>query len=418
MPAWVSAEALKVVLHYLKTNELDCTIDYTNQTLIQRLLWLTDFLQIDELQSLLLCERIIPSLNAQNCLLFLSESFKKLKIAEDSSELWYKLFNKSIESLAKHLVWNIENKKAELLETNDKILEEVIERALKFASYMGDTNQQSIINLFLETQNLKDPLECLAQQHEKIIAKKFLSKLNLFQTMLISDNSDTESPNISWKLKNLSQITTKETAIFKFGGFSWKLIAKPKTVSKTNETKILELYLKYESPTDVVTLNETDGFSKLFPGYKKSGTIRSTHKSKEGNFEELDSYPRSGFLSVSYNIKVNGELVKQQTTIRSCLIQNSPFILLSSLRLEEGSFLNEKESEFTIFLNLEFVYSSLLLHIFNNMETFTKNGKIGLIRGNDLSVILRNIGPNVQPWRTGIELVLLWSKSHHHWNNK
>mgnify|MGYP000902680861 CR=1 FL=1 len=177
LPKWVSIESLQIILYYLKTAKIDPTINYGNTNLIQKLLWLSDFLQLEEFQKLFLNEKMIPKINCQNTLMLLSESFKKLRIAEDSSEIWYLLFNTSMNHVAKNLVWLIENKRSELLDINEKILEEIIERALKYSMQTNGTGFKEIIELFIQVQKTQDPIECLGRQLEKVVAKPLCSNL-------------------------------------------------------------------------------------------------------------------------------------------------------------------------------------------------------------------------------------------------
>lgn len=152
-------------------NKLDEDITYSD-TLLQRLLWLSDFLQLDEFQSLILKEKVISSLNMENAILFLNEAFKKLKIEEESADCWYLLFNTSINIAAKNLSWILKNKGKELRECNPKIAEEVVDRSLRYSKefFINDSSEQ--LELLRVIRNKQNFVELAIDQREALGKKK------------------------------------------------------------------------------------------------------------------------------------------------------------------------------------------------------------------------------------------------------
>jgi len=174
LPKWVTKFALEKILAYLRYGQSP-EINDANLNGIQRLLWLSDFLGLEEFQHKFIKEKVIPSLTASNCLIFLNESFKKLKSSEESSDSWYVLFNFSMNTLAKNLDWNYSQKRNELLQMNDKILEEVIERSLKYNKSHFNTDQKAIIDILTTSRKKADVFELLDSQRKIVLNKKFIN---------------------------------------------------------------------------------------------------------------------------------------------------------------------------------------------------------------------------------------------------
>ena len=139
---------------------------------LQRVLWLADFLQIEDFEEKCITDLVISHIDINNCLLFLNESFKKLKACEESNDIWYNLLNHCINFTSKNLI-NIYRANPNMTtKVNSKILEEIIERSLK--TYRIDPNFQNkkeIVELLSGLKNVKDVFELLAQTKNAIISK-------------------------------------------------------------------------------------------------------------------------------------------------------------------------------------------------------------------------------------------------------
>ena len=142
---------------------------------LQRVLWLADFLQIEDFEEKCISNLVIPQIDVGNCLLFLNESFKKLKACEESNDVWYNLLNHCINFTSKNLI-NIYRGNPNMSgKINNKIIEEIIERSLKI--YRMDPNFQNkkeIVELLLGVRNSKDVFDLL-RQTKKIISSKIIN---------------------------------------------------------------------------------------------------------------------------------------------------------------------------------------------------------------------------------------------------
>jgi len=143
---------------------------------LQRVLWLADFLQIEDFEERCIVNLVIPQIDVNNCLLFLNESFKKLKACEESNDIWYNLLNHCINFISKNLI-NIYRANNNMVgKINNKILEEIIERSLK--TYRMDPNFQNkkeIVELLMGVRNSKDVLDLLTQTKKLISSKNINS---------------------------------------------------------------------------------------------------------------------------------------------------------------------------------------------------------------------------------------------------
>ena len=377
MPKWVTKSSLEYVIHYLKYEKVPENVDYTDN-LLQRILWISDFLHLETFQQMFIKEIIIPALNNKNCLMFLTESFKKLKTSEESSDSWYVLFNNSMNVTSKNLPWNFFNKKAELLQINEKILEEIIERSLKYNKNLFNTDQKSVIELLFHSRKKTDIFDLLESQRIVVRTKK----------QVLGPNQ----PNITWKLSNVSRITEKETNSFKFGGFSWRLVAKSvKNASGLNE---LLFFLKFDSPVD--------------PSSGTENQSQGVGTSKSPRFDGPSANSSQGILTIFFVLKVNGQPYHREVQIRSLNIDKNPLIQLCIFDNSEIAKMTGKDNEFIVHLNIEYVYSAILTHISKNVENYFNNTKIGTLSRDDLCCILRNLPDSSFHQDLGVSFTIQW----------
>ena len=172
LPKWVNSTIFNIFLEFLKERSLPLKNEknpYPSQTL-QRLLWLGDFFQMDVFQDRVISDLIIPHLDLSNCLLFLNESFKKLKACEDSNDMWYMLLNHSMNYTSKNIVILKRKQSPDLFKVNSKILEEIIERYLRFTKdFLTGTEALEVVEMLMKLKNLEDPYELLSLIRKNIL---------------------------------------------------------------------------------------------------------------------------------------------------------------------------------------------------------------------------------------------------------
>jgi len=82
------------------------------------------------------------------------------------------LLNTGMNFAAKHLLTIFNSNSAELLKTNSKILEEIIERALKYYRKKETLDCAQMIEFILTVRKLPDCFSLLALQRKNLFSKK------------------------------------------------------------------------------------------------------------------------------------------------------------------------------------------------------------------------------------------------------
>ena len=136
------------------------------------------------------------------------------------------LLNTGMNFTSKNLVTIYKQYPAELNKINFKIMDEIIERTLKYNKRKQNMDINDLVDVIKFVRN-KDLMELMLEQRETIINKKVAC--NYFSKYLKLSYLVSNHPSISWKLSNISSIINKETNPFKFNDYFWKLVAKMET---------------------------------------------------------------------------------------------------------------------------------------------------------------------------------------------
>lgn len=143
-----------------------------SENTLQRVLWLADFLQIDDFEEKCILDLVITHIDVKNCLLFLNESFKKLKACEESNDIWYNLLNHCINFTSKNLIEIYKANNNIVAKINNKIFEEIMERGLKI--YRMDPNfahKKEIVQLMMEFRKVREVFELLNETKNTFASK-------------------------------------------------------------------------------------------------------------------------------------------------------------------------------------------------------------------------------------------------------
>ena len=179
VPKWVSSSVFEIFYDFLNFKNLVYWSDKTkpiSDNSLQRLLWIADYFQMESFQERCIQDLIIPRLQLKNCLLFLNEAFKKLRACEDSKDVWYTLLNVSINFTSKNIVQIFEERREEVVKINGKILEEIIERSLKY--YRKQNDPAKLVRILLEAKNFQSLFDVLLYRRKGIQNKKINCKLH------------------------------------------------------------------------------------------------------------------------------------------------------------------------------------------------------------------------------------------------
>lgn len=123
------------------------------------MLWLGDHLQSDLLQEKTIHDLILPRVQLKNCTIFLNEAFKKLKACEESGDIWYMMLNTCMNFTAKNLIMV-----PDLAKINPKIIEEILERALKYHRRKGSATTSELLKVILTIRGHTNPIELINSQ--------------------------------------------------------------------------------------------------------------------------------------------------------------------------------------------------------------------------------------------------------------
>ena len=103
MPDWISSSDLFGYFYYIKNNQMQNT-PYN----AKRLLQIADFFESSPTIEKLIKTEIIPTLNVDNALAFLEDSYQKLTIRKEAcEEIWFMLFMASMEAVAENFIFYV-----------------------------------------------------------------------------------------------------------------------------------------------------------------------------------------------------------------------------------------------------------------------------------------------------------------------
>lgn len=170
----MSTDVLTIVINFLKTDLLEFALHSQDVELMQRLLWLSDFFEIDGFDQLLIETKIIPLIDSENCLVLLLEALKKIKTAHESANCWYDLLEKCIECASQHLAEIQSCKREDLLKIDQDVLEEIIIRAVTISRSYDFVAQDNFVRILLENPEEKNIFEFLNFQRNAIHTKKIM----------------------------------------------------------------------------------------------------------------------------------------------------------------------------------------------------------------------------------------------------
>jgi hypothetical protein len=176
---------------------------------MQRALWLSDFLKLEELEMLIIKQSMLPMLSRENVLIFLEESYTKvtsMNPTEEEDELgesWNLLLAESLDLAAKNFPLLVKLQKEIVSKLDDFIVDELAERAFKMFSAQLSSDNSAIIEFLLERRGNINPFKLLKLENLRVTNKEKSSFLNP-KTL----------PTLTWNLQNLRENFYRESEIF------------------------------------------------------------------------------------------------------------------------------------------------------------------------------------------------------------
>ena len=139
----------------------------------------SDYLGMSKFHDLYIVQILIPNINEANCLLLLQESHKKLR-SIDNSQSWYNLLNMTISFLSSHIYEIFNQYPSKLISLNDKILNEVLDRVIRFERKKNFANKHMLFQLIMECKFKNkegDHNKIFMDLRQSILKKKIQSNL-------------------------------------------------------------------------------------------------------------------------------------------------------------------------------------------------------------------------------------------------
>lgn len=190
MPSWIySKELMEYFLFHINgfQNNFDVPL--------RKILKISEFFQNKSFVSKLIKDNIIPDLNKINSLEFLEESYSMLnRASENGGQIdtrWFDLFYKCIEIISQNFLFYLETENNKLIEKiknfNQKILEEITEKALSYLMMHNMLFEDEILNDSRRDKNtLKNKNIIKIEQFEKLIEFLYFCKntKNIYELLI------------------------------------------------------------------------------------------------------------------------------------------------------------------------------------------------------------------------------------------
>lgn len=155
-------------------------------------------------------------------------------------------------------------------------------------------------------------------------------------------------------------------------------------MSKDQSQNEIEFVLNLENGKDE-SPNDIDLQFNLEP---KSRSIGSESPKLSGDTQS--NILREGIITIYYAIKVNDNLLNNQFQIKSMNLESSHSLVLKSFNLTKDKNIFEGQTEFIVYLNIEFIHSAILTHVLQNLALYHNSQDVLQLNLQELQTILQN----------------------------
>ena len=369
----------------------------------QRVLWLSDFFKIADLESHSIKQYIIPKLSKDNVLIFLEDSYAKISClapSEENDELgetWNLLLTECLDLTANNLPFLIRAQKEAILKLEDVIAEELAERAFKLFSVQLSTDGSYIIDLLLEKKHRKTPFELLDIETAKVAAKEKVTFTN-----------GRTAPTLTWNLSNLKENFYRESEAFFVLGCYWVL-----SIWSFKKEGILSIAIKHsKNPRELDEPSSSSYYNKnkffVNPSKKRIPSPRNTES--KGSHEILEGkVPNHCILTLASCIRIK-ELEdpgKGGFSVVSLLTASKSPTLLRKIPISDIPETGGKLS-IEIFIKLEHTHSGILTFISSNFDWLYHSPDISKLTKNQFVVLLKHKHLNVKREEDALVALCIW----------
>lgn len=180
----------------------------------------------------------------------------------------------------------------------------------------------------------------------------------------------------------------KETKEFKFDGFVWKLKAKVEEKDNNN----LKIYLKNISAClQKDRLQEIENDENLIELEVENQTNNANFPNQETNNSNLF---KKDIITIYYRLEYGQNVQKRKEILfQNININSNEEILIGRLNSNEWETYKSKELGFGIYLSIDHVHSTVLLHMADHIKDYLSSIHVSSLKKQDLISIMKYI-PN------------------------
>ncbi len=402
LPKWATKFAFDCFLRYVRGEPL-ADVDIRTA---QRLLWLSDFFKVPDLEAICIKQYIIPKLEKENVTLFLEDAYAKISCLaspEDDSEMcevWNVLLNECLALASNNLSFLIRVEKPALLKQEDVIVDELVERAFKMYMVNLSSDNSAIIDLMMQKKKKENPFDLLEAERAKIYDKE-----KLFFT-----NGRT-APTLTWNLANLKENFYRESEAFFVLGCYWVLSIW--SFKKEGTLTIAIKQSKYGKEGEELHSESYYNKNKYFvnPSKKRVASPKAANTDNKLQQDSADGrVPSHCILTIASFIRIKEleELGKGAFSIVSLLTSSKSPTSLRQVPTQSMPDTGGKLS-IEIYIKMEYTYSGILTYISRNFDWLYNNPAIGKLTKNQFLVLLKHKYLNVKREEDALVALCKWS---------
>ena len=402
LPKWATKLSFKSLLAYTEGQMLPESDIKT----FQRILWLSDFFKMAELQEVCI-NRIIPLLSKDNVLVFLEDSFAKISTtalsgASEVYDCWISLYQECLNVAASSIPFLVKAAGSALYKMESIILEELADRAFKKFIVNVNSDNGSIIELLLKYRKMDNPYELLEFETQRLYEKEKAAFL-----------TESSSPTLTWSLTGLKGHFYKDSGPFTVFGNVWEL-----SMWSSQQDGSVSIAIKHgksgkdDLNSSFKTLNQlepTQGKGKA-AGSVKLSSRKEVVKGKMVPVEEDgEGFPPQCIVTISTLVKLvecehAGEGTFQISSLIACSKSRS---ILRTLPSEEFLTTNGKLT-IEITLKPEYTYSGILTYVSRNFNWLYNHSMVYKLNKNQFVTLLKHKFLNAKMEEDTLTALCIW----------
>jgi len=413
LPKWATVSSFKYVLAHTENQP----IENADIKTFQRVLWLSDFFKMAELQEISIV-KIMPLLTKDNVLVFLEDSFAKISSTALSgqtevNDCWIALYQECLNVAATNIAFLVKASVPALFKMDSIILEELADRAFK--KFMSNVNSDNgaIVELLLKYRKMDNPYELLEYEAQRLYDKE--------KAAFTSENS---SPTLTWSLTGLKGHFYKDSGQFMVYGNLWEL-----SIWSSQTDGTISIAIKHGKSTGKDDMNTSfkagineksnEANKGKQANFVKLSARKDTIGSKLGqNDDDTEGFPSQSIVTLSTLVRLaECEKVEEGAFQISSLIASSKSrTVLRVLQAEELLTTNGKLTV-EITLKPEYIYSGILTYISRNFNWLYQHPMIYKLSKNQFITLLKHKFLNAKIEEDVLTSFCIWRIFLHHFTH-